>query len=313
MTRLLADIGGTNTRCAILAEPDGPPVRAHSFANAGHTGPGALLRAYIDALPAALHPSSGTFAVAAPIHNGQARMINIDWTLNVTGLREELDLETVELLNDFEALAYALPSLGEDDLATTGGGTSQPGAPKIVLGPGTGLGVATLVHVGGAWHAIAGEGGHVTLAAADKREESVIRAARDRLGHCSAERLVSGPGLTLLHECLHGEPEVEANELGRRADHDDGAAAETFEYFFRLLGTVASNTAVTVGAFGGVYIGGGIVPRYVQRFRASGFRERFENKGRYREYMAGIPTAVIVSRNPALTGLAARAHRAPQR
>ena len=134
----------------------------------------------------------------------------------------------------------------------------------------------------------------------------IIRDVRERYGHCSAERLISGPGLTVLHSALHEGEELPATEIGRRADAGDQATGETFEVFFRLLGTVAANLALTLGAFGGVYIGGGIIPRQADRFARSGFRERFEAKGRYRDYLQSIPTYLITCDNPTITGLSAR-------
>jgi glucokinase len=177
-------------------------------------------------------------------------------------------------------------------------------APRVVLGPGTGLGVASLVPVAGGWLALPGEGGHVTMPAQDEAEEALIRAGRERYGHCSAERLLSGPGLTFLHAALNaGGPEMPPEEIGRRLRAGEAAAAATFSTFFRLLGTIAADAALTLGAFGGIYLGGGIVPRYVDVLARSDFRRRFEAKGRYRAYLGAIPTFAITAANPAITGL----------
>jgi glucokinase len=146
----------------------------------------------------------------------------------------------------------------------------------------------------------------VTLPAVDAREEAVVRTVRERLGHCSAEQLVSGPGLTLLHEVLHGE-RLAPEELTRRAAAGDAEAADTVEMAFRFLGTTAGNLALSFGALGGVYIGGGIVPANLELFRRSGFLARFVDKGRYRDYLSAIPVHVITLPDPALTGLLARA------
>ena len=175
----------------------------------------------------------------------------------------------------------------------------------MVLGPGTGLGVASLLPLPGGWQALPGEGGHVTLAAEDEQEERIIGLARAHYGHCSAERLLSGPGLSFLHGALHGGARLAPETIGARFAAGDAAAAATFSVFFRLLGSVAGNLALTLGAFGGVYIGGGIVPRYTQAFAASEFRPRFEAKGRYRDYLRAIPTWLITATYPTLAGLAA--------
>lgn len=304
MNLLVADIGGTNSRCAVASAEFGIGEVA-TLRNADFPGLPQLLMGYLGTLPAGRRPEAGAFAVAAPISGDEVRMINIGWRFSRHELQRQLGLADLRCLNDFEALAWALPALQPDEVVAVGGGQPIPNACRAVLGPGTGLGVASLVSTGTGWLALAGEGGHVTLAAQDHEEERLIRAARERFGHCSAERLLSGPGLSFLHQSLHAEPGLSAEEIGRRANAGDAKAQATLEAFFRLLGTVAGNLALTVGAFGGVYIGGGIVPRYLEALRRSGFRARFEAKGRYQEFMRGIPTWVITAKYPALTGLVA--------
>ncbi|HHQ14228.1 MAG TPA: glucokinase [Chromatiales bacterium] len=303
MSHLIADIGGTNTRCAIVKQRRPQKIIEYRNDDFGELLP--LLNTYLAQLPSGQRPESAAIAVAAPIHGEQVHMINRDWAFSVAELKTGLGLKQVRLLNDFEALAYALPVLEEQDLRQIGRGTVQSGKPKAVLGPGTGLGVAGLVPADGHWQAIAGEGGHVSLPASGDREAELIRSARQQYGHCSAERLISGPGLTLLHSLLHGVPESEPAAIGRAAETGNTQAVESLETMFRLLGTVAGDLALTLGAFGGIYIGGGIVPRHTEIFARSGFRERFEDKGRYREYLGAIPTFVITADNPTLTGLAA--------
>lgn len=304
MTVLLADIGGTNSRCA-LADATGRLGTPRLYRNADFAGPLPLLADFLGSLDPAQRPTTAALAIAAPIRGDEVRMINIDWHFSIGALGRGLALEPLHVLNDFEALAWALPALGAADLLAIGDGVSDPGAPRLVLGPGTGLGVASLVPTRHGAQVIPGEGGHVTLAASDATEERVIAAARARFGHCSAERLLSGSGLSFLHQALHGGRELTATALGARITAGDAAAHGTLELFFRLLGTVAGNAALTVGAAGGVWIGGGIVPRYAQLFQRSGFRARFEAKGRYRPYMQVIPTWLITAPHPALAGLLA--------
>jgi glucokinase len=306
MNLLIADIGGTNSRCAIASA--GVIGAVTTLRNADHAGVAALLARYIDSLPAAGRPTVGAIAVAAPIRSDEVRMVNIGWRFSQRDLQRTLGLSALHCLNDFEALAWSLPRLGASDLVQIGGGHDVE-ATKAVLGPGTGLGVASLARVGRGWHALAGEGGHVTLGPQDEPEDKLVRAGRQRYGHCSAERLVSGPGLSFIHETLHGGPLLGAEEIGRRLGGGDGQAKATFEAFFRLLGTVAGDLALTVGAFGGVYVGGGIVPRYLPEISRSGFRQRFEAKGRYQDYMRAIPTWIITAQYPALRGLVAFAAR----
>ena len=214
-------------------------------------------------------------------------------------------ISTRILLNDFEALALALPHLGAEDLRKIGAGSVQPTMPKVVLGPGTGLGVAGLICTNASWCPVSGEGGHVTLPATDQAEADIIAAVREKFGHCFAERLISGSGLSLLHSTLHATDAISPEIIGQMAGSGDAHASESLAIFFRLLGTVAANAALTFGAFGGVYIGGGIVPQHSEAFIASEFRKRFEAKGRYGNYLKSIATFLIVARNPALTGLAA--------
>ena len=303
MIRLLADIGGTNTRCALVRDGSGPTQVRH-YQNAEFAGPAALLGAYVQALPGEHRPRAAALAVAAPIQGDQVRMINIDWRFSAAALRQSLGLERLELLNDFAALAQALPVLPPDALRQVGGGTCAKDQTRAVLGPGTGLGVAGLVRCGDEWLSISGEGGHVTLAPGDETEAALIAAAADRYGHCSAERLISGPGLALIHAQLHGV-ELDAREIGTRAANDEPESKASLEILFSLLGGVAGNLALTLGAAGGVYIGGGIVPRYIEQFARSSFRQRFIAKGRYRDYLDAIPTWVITAADPTLLGLAA--------
>jgi glucokinase len=306
MTCLLADIGGTNTRCA-LTGTDSALQKIQVFENRCFTDLTELLTSYIESQQPDCRPVSGRFAVAAPIRADTVQMININWRFSTESLRRSLQLEQLQLFNDFEALAIGLPNLGPDDIQQVGGGNAAPNRPKAVLGPGTGLGVASLVPTQEGWQAISGEGGHVTLPAVTPQEAGLIKELNQRFGHCSAERLISGPGLELLHMALHTSNEITADRIAALTEDGDKQAEETFNVFFELLGTIAANLALTIGAFGGIYIGGGIIPRHAERFAASGFRQRFEAKGRYGDYLKSIPTYLIVSDHPALAGLAAAA------
>jgi glucokinase len=306
---LVADIGGTNTRCAV-GGTDSALAHVATFRNRDHGSLGDVLAAYLQGLPAGDRPRRAALAVAAPISGQRVRMINIDWEFTAADLATRLRLETCEVINDFTALAWSLPVLGPADLVQVGGTAAQPRAAKVVIGPGTGLGAAGLVPAGErSWVAVPGEGGHATLPAVDDTEAELIRRARERFGHCSAERLIAGPGLPIVHELLTGVVQ-KPEEITAAASAGDAAAITTLNTAFRFLGTVAGNLALAFGAFGGVYIGGGIVPRDLELFARSGFRERFEAKGRYREYLAPIPVYVIVARYPALAGLLAYAARA---
>lgn len=299
----MVDVGGTNTRCAV-AGADGRLLHPARYANREHEGLAPLLAGYLAALPATGRPRRGAIAIAAVIRGDGIEMTNLSWSFSVEAMRRTLGLDRLEVLNDFEALAHSLPFLGEHELARIGGGTPVEGAPRVVLGPGTGLGVAGLLSVDGRAVVVSSEGGHATMAACDALETKLVEAARIHYGHASAERLLSGPGLSFIHGTLHGAEQTPVG-IGQALEAGDAAARQTYRVFFRMLGTIAANLALTFGAFGGVYVGGGIAPRYLDTLKDAGFRERFEDKGRYRAYLTGIPTWVITAKQPALTGLAA--------
>jgi glucokinase len=270
-----------------------------------------LLRRYLDGLPPESRPRTGALAVAGPVKGDEIRLTNLGWAFSTAALRESLGLDHLVVVNDFTAVAMALPWLPPESLMKIGGGEPAPGRAMAVLGPGTGLGVSGLLPAGERWIPLSGEGGHVTLPATDDREAAVIAMIRQRQGHVSAERLISGAGLTNLYAALKtlagGVPEAGTTpaEVGRLADEGDEIAGEAREMFFDFLGTVAGNLAMSLGALGGVYVAGGIIPRMQAAFAASGFREKFEAKGRYRDYMASIPTWLVTEPVPAFRGLAA--------
>ncbi len=236
-------------------------------------------------------------------------MTNIGWSFSQKALKQALNLKRLHVVNDFAAIAWALPQLTPDDVVQIGGGESTPRTTLAALGPGSGLGVSALVPATDGWAVMTGEGGHVSMPAATREEQDVIAILRDRFdGHCSAESVLSGPGLVNLYVALaelagRGQPTVTPEDVTNLAKQGEPLARKTLAMFFAMLGTVAANVAVLTGARGGVYIAGGIVPRLVEQLRKSEFRERFEAKGRYRDYLAAIPTHVITAPLPAFRGL----------
>jgi glucokinase len=306
--RLLVDLGGTNVRCA-LQRAAGPAEQVVKMKVAEHTGLAAALAAYLDTAEGP-RPASAAVAVAAPVTGDKVELTNASWAFSRKGLRDELQLESLHIVNDFTAIAMGLPDLGGEHLLAVGGGKAVAGAPMGVLGPGTGLGVSGLLPVGDRWLALAGEGGHVTLPATDEREAGIIALLRGEEGHVSAERLISGSGLVNLYQALCmlsgvPAPELKPDEISHRASGGDPLAHDAVTLFFSFLGTVAGNLALTLGAFGGIYIAGGIAPRLKDVFVASPFRAKFEAKGRYSDYMADIPTWLVLDDVPAFRGLAA--------
>lgn len=311
--RLLADIGGTNARFA-LQMPDGGLEALTVFATRASPGMADALRAYLSQ-PQALAAGSSqvrhaAFAVAHAVDGDWVQLTNADWAFSIESLRREFGFDKLLVVNDFTALAMALPHLRADQRTQLGGGLARANSPIALIGAGTGLGVSGLIPSANGWMALQTEGGHVSFAPADAREADILRFAWRDYPHVSAERLLSGMGLELIYRALAqlsgvtAEP-LAAPEITRRALAQECTVCdETVECFGRMLGTVAGNLALTLGAKGGVYIGGGIVPRLGERFMASGFRQRFEQKGRFSSYLAAIPTFVITAENPAFLGVA---------
>ncbi len=312
--RLLGDVGGTSARFALQAG-DAPPRHSATLASADYAELAAAVAAYLEAEAPQASPDAAAFAVAAPVTGDQVQMTNSPWSFSIEGLRRRLELDRLTVINDFTAIALSVPRLGDEDLSRIGGGARTPGAPIAVLGPGTGLGVSGLIPVepdrgGGGWSPLATQGGHVTLAPANDREADALAVIRREFGHASAERVLSGQGLVTLCRALAevtggGEaPETPEEVTGQALAGGSALCAAALEMFCAMLGTVASNLALTLGARGGVFIAGGIVPKLGAAFAASPFRQRFEDKGRFSDYLAAIPTYVITREAPALLGLA---------
>jgi glucokinase len=309
--RLLGDIGGTNARFAWQLQSGAPPSDIATYQCAQHASLLDAIRHYL-AEHGGLTPRLGAIGIANPIDGDRVQMTNHHWSFSSLELREALGLERLIVINDFTAMALSLPGLTGTDLLQVGPGAATSGAPLALLGPGTGLGVSGLLPTGTRGFApISGEGGHVTLSAGDEREAAVVQWLRRRFGHASAERALSGPGLVNLYEagCALSGQAVQALEprdvIDRARNGSDACCRMALELFCGFLGGVAGNLALTLGARGGVFIGGGIAPRMLAEIEDSSFRERFEGKGRFRSYLSGIPTFVIdASIPPALCGAA---------
>ncbi|QKW37643.1 glucokinase [Actinomadura sp. NAK00032] len=308
---LVADVGGTNARFALLDGPDGVPSEVRSLPTADHPGLAEAAAAYLGAV--GVRPSAACLAVAGPVAGGTYHLTNAGWPRgSVEQVRAHLGVPHLDVINDFEALALSLPRLGPDDLVAVGGRTPGPAtgtAALAVVGPGTGLGVAGLVPTPHGWVPVPGEGGQVEVPAATDREIEVARLLRAEKGAATAEYLLSGAGLARVHrylEVLDGVPVagLTAQQITER--RDDPRCVEALEMFCALLGSLAGNAALTLGARGGVYLGGGILPRIVDVLHGSAFRARFEGKPPVEDYVRAIPTALIVHPGPALVGAAVR-------
>jgi glucokinase len=317
--RLVADVGGTNARFAWLQGPGSAPEHLRTLAVAGHPSLAVAATEYLKGLPpgpSVQAPQACAVAVATAVTGDEVAFTNSAWSFSIQALRYALGVQRLRVLNDFEALALALPHLAPQAWAPLGP-WSQP-APQhgafAVVGPGTGLGVAGLVRTAAGWQAIAGEGGHATLAAADDYEAELLRCARQRLAHVSAERLLSGIGLPLLYEVVAqvqgqaGVPALTAPQIvdSACAPEPDALCGLTMDAFCALLGGFAGNVALTYGARSGVFIAGGILPRLgAARIERTAFRARFEAKGRFGLYLQAVPSLLLLDTMAALTGAAA--------
>jgi glucokinase len=312
--RLLADIGGTYARFALETAP-GQLLQPASLRCAEHADFHAAISAYLRGLDrkalggAAIEHAA--VAIANPVEGDQVRMTNYHWEFSIEQMRQRLGLQTLVVVNDFTALAMALPRLGREQRRQVGGGAAVERSVLGVLGAGTGLGVSGLIPAGEGWVALGTEGGHTSFAPRDEREIAILRFALQRFSHVSFERLLSGPGLELIDAALRdraGLPRLSlaAPEITRRAlAGEDGLCAEALDTFCAVLGTAAANLAVTLGAMGGIYIGGGIVPRLGEYFDRSPFRARFEDKGRFSGYLRAIPTFVVTAEHATFMGASA--------
>jgi len=308
--RLIGDIGATNARFALISDGD-RIERVRVFACDDYPSIEEALAAYLAEDHLAPVPDEAAFAVASPVSGDAITLTNHPWSFTISGLQRHFALKRLLVINDFTANALAMPHLAPADRFAVGGGTPVANAPIAVLGPGTGLGVSGLIPSPSGWVALASEGGHATMSPADERESVVLDRMRRRFDHVSAERVLSGQGLVNLYNILAeiegvpAAPFTPAQIADRHIGESDALARTALAMFCAMLGTVAGNLALTLGARGGVYIAGGIVPRLGPAFADTAFRERFEAKGRFQPYLAAIPTYVVTNPIPAFIGLKA--------
>jgi glucokinase len=300
---LLGDIGATNARLALLSDGVLGPInwfRVSEFPKFSDA-----VQAFLRVHCRKVSVRNALLAVAGPVEDNRCVLTNCPWTIDAPELGEVFGFAKVDILNDFEVAALSLPHLSTADLCPVGGGQAIAGAPMAVLGPGTGLGVACLVPGAPNSVVIASEGGHVTMATTCRREDDVIGYLRQQFTHVSAERVCSGVGLENLYRAVVALDQIEAPprnaaEITQSAlDGNCPAAKMAIDMFCAMLGTIAGNVALMFGARGGVYIAGGIAPRFAEFMAHSEFRKRFENKGRFRPYLEAIPASIIV--HPAAT------------
>ena len=301
---LVGDIGGTNSRLA-LARKDGASFRLDK--EKVYDTPAdmpALVRQY-RAEAQADRLDAIAFCGAGPVNDdGAIRLTNNACVLMPADLAQAAEVSRAWVVNDFEAVAHSLPALTDGEVSKLGGGSVVDFAPRVVIGAGTGLGVAALVSWHGEWKALPGEGGHVDLAPVDDDEWAVLQQLKKNLGRVKAEHLLSGPGLVRLYTACGGKETLQGPAIANAARTGDPAARQAVALFTRWLGRFAGNLALTLLARGGVYIAGGIVPGWGAAFDGALFREGFEDKAPFATMLAQIPTFVIRHPQPGLLGLA---------
>jgi glucokinase len=314
-TGLVGDIGGTHARLALVDE-EGHIRHPVTYDERDYPSLTEVIATYLDKTLGRKRPGRAVLAVAGPVVDGEIQFTNNSWRASEGELFVAFEFESVRLINDFAAQALAAPRLPVDTLRQIGPDVRGADfAPLVVLGPGTGFGVAGLARSERGDMEVAGEGGHGAFAPVDETEIEILRILNRRFGRTSIERILSGPGLFNLYGALagiRGAPETLADEAAvtAAAERGDALAVETLDRFCAILGSVAGDLALTYGARGGVYISGGLAPRMADRLASGEFRRRFEAKGRMSDFMAAIPTTLIQHPYAALVG-AARALKRP--
>jgi glucokinase len=298
---IIADVGATSSRCALLCPPTFEVSAVRRYRN---DDVGSLQEVLTDYLVETdSNPTNCALAVAAPVNGNDVRMINRDWQFNRHEISRRLGVEQTDVINDFHAIGYALPGLDDSQRTEVGKATEYRRGNIAVLGPGSGLGMSAWIDKDPGGAVMCGEGGHITVSGRCDNEDAIVAKLRDRFGHCSAERVLSGPGIIALHNAMHDIDVPSSEEITAHAD--DPLCQATMNQFFRFLGSAAADLALITGAAGGVYIAGGIVPACIDQIKKSEFRTRFEDKNRYGDYMRAMPTWVITDPTPGLTGLSA--------
>ena len=307
VTRLVADIGGTNSRLALFDAANGELRGQRNYINSEHEPFGDIVALWLDTLnePA---PTQCCLAVAAPPFDDVVRMVNIDWRFSLGELAARFGFGSIGAINDFVANAYALPHLPARDIVTLRPGDTSPDSRLATVGPGTGLGGCTLDRSRGAHTAAPSEPGHMGLAPATALESELFAAVLGGPGEVYAEYLLSGPGLVRLYEGMarlegRAADALSPADVTRRAlAGDDPTCVHSLQTFCALLGSACGDFVLCNGAFGGLYLAGGIVPRLVDFLGTSDFTARFEHKGKMREHLHRVPLHVITGGTAGLIG-----------
>jgi glucokinase len=310
-TTLVADIGGSNTRLAV-ASRTGRPEHIHAFPNdsvSDLVGAIAAYLAHMDRIDR--RPDAAVLAVAGPVQGRHIVLTNRDWKIDLDAIQQQFRLRYVHALNDFEALAWALPWFEPEDVLELGPPLPVPNGTKAVFGPGTGLGVSALIPEGHSWFALATEAGHMSFGPAAPDEWAVFARIAEEIPLISAETILSGPGLERLYRAMHPDrPALSANAIGPAANAGKAAAAATVGLFMRLLARFAGDVALTYKALGGVYVAGGVAAKLRSCIDPALFRKTFVRHPPHTHLLEDIPTFLIICDEPGLYGCAAYAEHA---
>ncbi|MEI6895929.1 MAG: glucokinase [Psychromonas sp.] len=306
MLFVVADVGGTNIRLAVCCHKTGLTSQIRTFPCAQFLTLDAALFQYFSTLSDPV--TALCIGIACPVEGDVVSMTNLSWQFSQQALQEKLQLESLYVINDYTAISLAVPFLKADEKIKIGQGLAEKQSVTAVFGPGTGLGVSHIIHVGNKWISLEGEGGHVSFASNSSEQTDVLLLLQEQFGHVSAERLLSGQGLVNIYHAicrLEGKP-IKYHEpqlVSEAALSGECAQAErSLNLFCEMMGAFAGNLALNLACKGGVYIAGGIVPRFVEFFQNSQFRQFFEQKGRFDKYLSTIPTYLITHENPGLLG-----------
>ncbi len=311
---LVADIGGTNGRFGLVnGNSTGKGYIAEqqqSLKCADYPDIATMLRTYCEVTGIAI-PKFACLAIAGPIQDGRVKMTNLNWEFSISDLRDELNMQALDVINDFAALAYAAPHLQAEDLTTLYDVPANAYAPIGIMGPGTGFGAAMLAPINGGWNLIPTEGGHVSFAPTTATEMAILQHRLKSQDRVSIEDMLSGRGLLAIYTSLAELADkiplalTPADISMRGLSHEDPLCEQALDVFCGILGSVAGDKALAWGATGGIYLGGGIVPKLAQLIPQTDFIKHFVNKAPMRGYVENIPVYMIINDKAALIGAAA--------
>ncbi|MFT7053881.1 MAG: glucokinase [Psychromonas sp.] len=306
MLAVVADVGGTNIRLAVCDLTNGKLSELKEFPCAQFLSLDAALKGYFVTLQDEVkHLCIG---IACPVDDDLVSMTNLSWQFSKVALQTQLQLDSLYLINDYTAISLAVPFIDQQDKIKIGGGEPKKNGVTAVFGPGTGLGVSHIIKVAEKWISLDGEGGHVSFTPNTREQTEILLLLQQQFGHVSAERILSGQGLVNLYNSLcslTGKQAVfsEPKQVSQAAlEGSCETSRQSLKVFCQVMGGFAGNLGLNLACTGGVYIAGGVVPRFTDFFKASEFRDFFEAKGRFKDYLSGIPTYVITHDNPGLLG-----------